>query len=356
MSPSYPSFHAAVSLIYRKETTLDIQIFTPDLTFCGVCDRVLSLTATESFDGTGECSLRIPLESASAFPPDGFLSLPGFGGGYRIESVTEDSRDGTSLVAGRSILSLFSHRILPDGFTYSGEAEDALTGLADTYGASALPGNLCCISYGIPGTVEIAARAASLLDVMSSVARQADLGLHLRLDPTAREFLFSVRQKQNRGRFLSRSLGNLLRAARRQDMESYVNQVTVLGRGGKRVTLSAKDYCRDGFDDTAYPLREYLYSANDILPSDYKTDAEYLTALTEIGMRELMGHRPRFSASVQVDDATAREILPGEICPLSDPWLGRYSAAVCTKKTMMWDKTGSRYSISLSLIPNTQVS
>lgn len=335
---------------------MDIQIFTPELALCGVCDKAVSVTATESFLSPGSCILTVPLKMASAFPLQGMVSIPGIGGGYLIESVREDTAAGIASIEGQGILSLFSHRILPDGFTYSGEAEDALTGLADTYGASALPGNLCCISYGIPHTVEIAARAASLLDVMSSVARQADLGLHLRLDPTAREFLFSVRQKQNRGRFLSRSLGNLLRAARRQDMESYVNQVTVLGRGGKRVTLSAKDYCRDGFDDTAYPLREYLYSANDILPSDYKTDAEYLTALTEIGMRELMGHRPRFSASVQVDDATAREILPGEICPLSDPWLGRYSAAVCTKKTMMWDKTGSRYSISLSLIPNTQVS
>ena len=356
MSPSYPSFHAAVSLIYRKETTLDIQIFTPDLTFCGVCDRVLSLTATESFDGTGECSLRIPLESASAFPPDGFLSLPGFGGGYRIESVTEDSRDGTSLVAGRSILSLFSHRALPDGFTYSGSAEDALTGLAADQGAAVLPGNLSCISYGIPQTVEVAARAGSLLDVMSSVARRADLGLHLRLDPTAGEFLFSVHQKKNGGRFLSRSLGNLLRCTRQQDLSAYANRVTVLGRGGKRITLSAEDYCRDGFDDASAPLREYLVSATDLLPSDYETEAAYLSALSEIGVRTLYSHRPRFSANLQVDESTAQAVMPGEICPLSDPMLGRYSAAVCTEKSLIADRDGARHHIRLSLIPNTQVS
>lgn len=335
---------------------MDIQIFTPELALAGVCDKAVSVTATESFLSPGSCTLTVPLKMASAFPLQGMMSIPGIGGGYLIESVREDTAAGIASIEGQGILSLFSHRILPDGFTYSGEAEDALTGLADTYGASALPGNLCCISYGIPRTVEIAARAASLLDVMSSVARQADLGLHLRLDTTAREFLFSVRQKQNRGRFLSRSLGNLLRAARRQDMSTYANQVTVLGRGGKRVILSAADHFHDGFDDSAAPKREYLCSAKDILPSEYKTDAEYLAALTEVGMRELSQRRPRFSASLRVDEDTAREVTPGEICPLSDPWLGRYSAAVCTKKTMTWDKTGSRYSISLSLIPNTQVS
>ena len=335
---------------------MDIQIFTPELTLCGVCDTIQSLTAEESFNGSGEFSLCVPAECASAFPLGGFLSIPGIGGGYRIESVREDTSDKTARIAGRGVLSLFSHRVLPNGFTYSGEAEDALISLASKHGADALPGNLSLISYGIPSTVEIAARAASLLDVMDSVARQADLGLHLRIDPTAGEFVFSVRQKKNRGRFLSRSLGNLLRASRTQDMESYANRVTVLGRGGKRVTLSAVDYCQDGFDDAAYPLREYLCSAKDILPSDYKTDAEYLAALTEIGIRELMGHRPRFSASVRVDAATAKEILPGEICPLSDPLLGRYSAAVCQKKSMTWDKTGTRYAIRLSLIPNTHIS
>lgn len=334
---------------------MDIQIFSPELTLCGVCDNILSLTAEESFDGSGEFSLCVPMERASAFPIGGFLSIPGIGGGYRIESVKEDTSDKTARIAGRGVLSLFSHRALPDGFTYSGSAEDALVSLAADYGAAALPGNLSCISYGIPDTVEIAARAASLLRVMESVARKADLGLQLRIDP-AGEFVFSARQKKNRGRFLSRSLGNLLRTAREQDTQSYANRVTVLGRSGKRVTLSAADYCRDGFDDSAQPLREYLYSAADLIPSDYKTDEEYLAALTEIGVQELMRRRPHFSASVQVDDATAKEILPGEICPLSDPLLGRYSAAVCQKKTMTWDKTGSRYSLRLSLIPNTHTS
>lgn len=335
---------------------MDIQIFTPELTLCGVCDQVLSLTADESFNGSGEYALSVPGEYASAFPLGGFLFIPGIGGGYRIESVREDTAENAAHIAGRNILSLFSHRVLPDGFTYIGSAEDALVSLAADQGTDALPGNLSCISYGIPDTVEIAVRAASLLDVMESVARKANLGLHLRIDPITAEFVFSVRQKKNRGRFLSRSLGNILRAARVQDMQSYANRVTVLGRDGKRVTLWAKDYCRDGFDDTAYPLREYLYSATDLLPSDYKSEADYVAALTEVGIRELMNRRPRFSASVRVDNTTAREILPGEICPLSDPWLGKYSEAVCTKKTMTWDKTGTRYSINLSLIPNTQVS
>ena len=335
---------------------MDIQIFTPDLTFCGVCDRVLSLTATESFDGSGECSLRIPLESASAFPLDGFLSLPGFGGGYRIESVTENTGDGTALIAGRGILSLFSHRVLPDGFTYSGAAEDALVGLAAAYGAAALPGTLCCISYGIPHTVDMDCRAGSLLDIMHSVARRADLGLRLRLDPAAGEFVFSVRQKNNGGRFLSRSLGNLLHATRRQDFSSYANRVTVRGRNGKAVTLLAQDHCRDEFDDSAAPVRELLLYATDLLPADYETEEEYLAALTEVGVQALHSHRPRFSASIQVDAATARDVTPGEICPLSDPLLGRYSAAVCTKKSIKADKSGARYGITLSLIPNTQVS
>lgn len=335
---------------------MDIQIFTPELTLCGVCDRVLSLQATESFDGSGECSLRVPVRCAPSFPLGGFLSVPGMGGGYRIEAVTEDTGDGTAHITGRGILSLFSHRVLPDGFTYSGAAEDALVGLAAAYGAAALPGTLCCISYGIPDTVEIACRAGSLLDIMLSVARRADLGLHLRLDPTAGEFVFSVRQKNNGGRFLSRSLGNLLHTTRRQDLSSYANRVTVRGRNGKTLTLLAQYHCRDGFDDASAPVRELLISATDLLPDDYDTEEAYLAALTEVGVKALHSHRPRFSASLQVDAATARDVTPGEICPLSDPLLGRYSAAVCTKKSMRADKSGTRYGITLSLIPNTQVS
>lgn len=335
---------------------MDIQIFTKDLAFVALCDKVLSLTAGESFAGEGEYSLRVPIELASSFPLGGFLFIPGIGGGYRIESVTEDTGAGTALIAGRDILSLFSHRVLPDGFTYSGSAEDALISLSADYGADTLPGNLSCISYGIPGTVEVAARAGSLLSVMQSVANKADLGLRLRLDPMAAEFVFSVQQKKSHGRFLSRDLGNLLRATRVQDMEAYANRVIVLGRGGKRVTLSAQDIFHDGFDDASAPLREVICSATDLLPSDYETEAEYLAALTEIGIRELTRRRPRLTATVQVDVDTARVVVPGEICPLSDPILGRYSGAVCTKKSMTWDKTGTRYSIRLSLIPNTQVS
>ena len=335
---------------------MDIQIFTPELALCSVCDKILSLTAEESFDGSGEYALRVPRAYASAFPLGGFLFIPGIGGGYRIESVREDTAENVAHIAGRDVLSLFSHRVLPDGFTYSGSAEDALVSLAADRGAHALPGNLSCISYGIPKTVEIAARAGSLLDVMRSVSKKADLGLSLRLDPAAAEFVFRVRQKKNGGRFLSRSLGNILRAARVQDLESYANRVTVLGRGGKQVTLSAADHCFDGFDDAAYPLREYLYSATDLLPSDYQSEADYVAALTEIGIRELNSHRPHFSATVQPDVSTAKEITPGEICPLADPLLGGYAGAVCTKKYMTWDKTGIRYSIRLSLIPNTQVS
>ena len=335
---------------------MDIQIFTPDLALWGVCDTAISVSATETFNDPGECTLIVPLGKASAFPLDGIVSIPGIGGGYRIESIREDTASGTARITGRGILSCFSHRVLPGGFTYSGPAEDALIGLAADYGAAALPGNLSCISYGIPDTLEIAAKAATLLNVMRSVARQADLGFNLRLDPTAKEFLFSVRQKVQGGHFLSRSLGNLLSAARRQDMQTYANRVIVLGRGGKTVTLSAQDHFRDGFDDAAVPVREFLCTATDLFPADYETEEAYNLALQERGLLALSSRRPVFSASVRVDESTARDVMPGEICPITDPMLGRYSGAVCTAKSLTADKTGTHHAITLSLIPNTQVS
>lgn len=334
---------------------LDIQIFTPTLSLSAVCDRALSVHATEEYDAPGSCTVLVPLRLAGAFVPEGMISIPGIGGGYQIETVREDGASETATITGRGILHRFAQRILADPFPYAGTAEDGIIDLAANCGGDALPGNLSCISYGIPDTVDVRAEAGSLLSVMRTLARPAGLGLHLRLDPAAREFLFSVRTRTAGGTFLSQSLGNLRSAVRWQDRKNYVNRVTVRGKDGTSVTMDAADCIRDGFDDAAAPVREYLLSVPDLSQGDFASEAAYLDALRGRGLSLLRSRRPIFSASAETDEATARRVKLGEICPLADPLLGRYAGAICTQKSLTADKNGIRHAISLSLLPDESV-
>lgn len=332
---------------------MDIHVFTPSLALHHLCDRALSVHATEEWNGPGTCQLIIPRDEAKKFPLEGILSIPGIGGGFFIESVRDDTSECTATVTGRGVLQAFGRRILTDAPHIIGSAEDAILDLAQEYGADALPGNLSLIRYGFPQSVDVFPPRGSLLTAIRSIARPAGLGLHLRLDRGAKEFLFSVRGSTEGGHFLSRSLGNLLSVLRVEDRRDYVNRVTVRGRSGQ-VTVSAADCIRDGFDDSSAPLREYLLFASDVDVSDFSSESDFQAELYQRGVRFLLERRPKTSASIETDAATAQSVIPGEICPLADPLLGRYSGAICTQKSLTADKNGIRHAISLSLVPDSQ--
>ena len=332
---------------------MDIHVFTPSLAFSHLCDRALSVHATEEWNEPGTCQMIIPQAEAKKFPLEGILNIPGIGGGFFIESVRENTSDRTATVTGRGVLQAFGRRILTDSPHIIGSAEDAILDLAQDYGADALPGNLSLIRYGFPQNVDVYPPRGSLLTAIRSIARPAGLGLHLRLDRAAKEFLFSVRGSREGGHFLSRSLGNLLSVLRVEDRRDYVNQVTIRGKSGQ-VTVSAADCIRDGFDDGSAPLREYLLFASDVDMSDFSSEADYRAELYQRGVRFLLERRPQISAAIETDAATAQNVIPGEICPLADPLLGRYSGAICTQKSITADKNGVRHAISLSLVPDSQ--
>ena len=119
--------------------------------------------------------------------------------------------------------------------------------------------------------------------------------------------------------------------------------------------VDAADCIRDGFDDAAAPVREYLLSVPDLSQGDFASEAVYLEALRKRGISLLQSRRPIFSASAETDEDTARRVRLGEICPLSDPLLGRYAGAICTQKSLTADKNGIRHAISLSLMPDESV-
>ena len=96
-------------------------------------------------------------------------------------------------------------------------------------------------------------------------------------------------------------------------------------------------------------------SVPDLSQADFASEAAYLDALRGRGLSLLRSRRPIFSASAETDEATARRVKLGEICPLADPLLGRYAGAICTQKTLTADKNGIRHAISLSLLPDESV-
>lgn len=332
---------------------MDIHVFTPSLALSHICDCALSVHATEEWDGVGTANLVLPAAEARHFPREGIFTLPGIGGGYFIESVREDTADRTAAVSGRGILQAFGRRILTDPSRITGAAEDAILDLARDVGADALPGNLSLIRYGFPQTVDLYPVSGSLLSALRSIARPAGLGLNLRLDRSEREFILSLRGGENRGHFLSRSLGNLKSVLCVEDRKNYINRVTVRGKSAQ-VTVSAADCIRDGFDDGSAPLREYLLFASDVDISDFSSEADYRAELYQRGVRFLLERRPQISAAIETDAATAQNVIPGEICPLTDPLLGRYSGAICTQKSLTADKNGIRHAVSLSLVPDSQ--
>lgn len=322
---------------------MEIRIFDRTLRFAGVCDSVLRAWAEECYDTAGRFSICTPAAAGKLFAVDDVLMIPGTEDGFVVESIREDGEE--TVIGGRGVLSYFARRIVDREITFSGNAESLLLDLAEEFAPAVLPGSLSVMDFGRETTVNAEAGYAPLLSVMEQIGLQTGLGLRLRFEPES-GFVFSVREKNAGGRFLSRSAGSLLSAVRRCDLSSYVNRVIVRGNGGHRVTVDA--------GDEGAMLREMHENAEDLALSRFTSTGAYTAALLARGERRLAARRPARSVQVYADEVSASEIAVGDVCPVSDSRLQIRAEAFCRARKVEFDGDSVRCSVTLSVTAESE--
>ncbi len=324
---------------------MDIRIFDRSLTLLYVCDCALRITASESFAAPGKCAITVPIAAASQFSREGIVALSGIGAGFVVDRIQKDAAAGTAEITGEGVLSYFSRRVLPGRQKIAGAAESVMLELARSYGTAVLSAPLSTVEYGFDEAAEVQFGGGSLLSAMDTVANAAGLGM--RLSVTAGGFLFSVRRPAAGTIRLSREGGQIIGGVHLTDGGTYVNQVTVIGGDGRWVTVSAAGLFHDETDDKAEPLREMLYRASEITPTQYETDEKYLAALSAKGREVLAGRRPRRTAQMEITPAAAEKLTVGTLYEIEDSLFGITGTAQCLEKTMIQDESGIRWKASL---------
>ena len=325
---------------------MDILIFNPSLRFSGVCDGSVRGRASERFCGAGSLTVTADAADTARFMIGGVVLVPGTEEAYMIESIRTDSGAGTAEIIGRGALSYFARRVLREEITYTGSAETLLCDLAETWGAAVVPGGLTVVRQGIGGEVNAAPARGDLLTAMEEICTAAGLGMRLRFDPDSAGFVFSVRLRREIPLFLSRSAGNLVGTEQRWDYRGFYNRAVVLGSGSNIVTADAAGLFDDGTDDAAQPLREIWVNATELAMSRYETEDAYREALLARGRRILAAHRPGVTAAIETTADTARRLIPGDVCQVSD-WNVK---AMCAAKSFVWDESGAAHSVEMHLL------
>lgn len=324
---------------------MDIRIFDgKTLRLAGICDTATRVSAEECYDTAGRCSIVVPHTAGKLFSVGDLLLVPGTEDGFVVESIREDGT--TTTVGGRGTLSFGARRIVTQETTYEGRAEALLLSLAESYLPPTLPGALTLTDFGYSETVAAEAGYAPLLTIWRQIGLQTGLGLRLRFLPEE-GFLFTVRKKAAGGKFLSRSLGNLVTASLRRDVSAYANRAIVRGVGDRLVTVSTAA--------AGEPYREIYENAEDLAFSRYGTEDAYLAALTARGQRCLAAHRPVWAAEIVADAEAAAEIAIGDACPVSDSLLGIRAEAFCRARKTEFSSEGVRYSVTLAVTAESGV-
>lgn len=329
---------------------MDIRIFDGQLRLTGICDRILSLTVREEFAGEGFCTLRVPLSEGGKFSVDSILHFPGTEQEYVIRAVERDSVSGICRVDGSGLLSLFGRRILREPVTASGEAEEILCSLAETWGAAVLPGVLRTERAGISAEVSAATGHDSLLTAMKRICASAGVGMSLRLDADGRAFVFSVRSRRMTSRILSRSAGTLQGLTEKRDFTRYRSRAIVIGVGDRTAVVEAAGLFDDGVNDGEMPVREIFEDASDLALGRFDGEEAYQAALQARGKQILAQHRPSCSLTAETAEESARVLQVGDVCFVSDEALGITSSALCTARTLSGDGAHPVYAVTVQVL------
>jgi len=323
-----------------KRNTPEVRVFDASLCFFALCDGAEELHTDTAFDEAGEFSLTAPLDAADDFPIDGIAVTEE--GDFLIESVTRDSLAGTVTVAGRGILAFFSRRVIPHRTVYTGRAEALVLDLVSQWAPAVLPGTLSTLDYGLEETVTVDLAPGTLYSVLRSVCAAAGLGMRLRFDGGAGDFVFCARPAVPTKYFLSHSLGNLSGVTYAADHTACANRAIVLTQSGETVTVDGDPAPQDGA-----ALREILVDARSILPTRYDTEEDYLAAVRALGLHALRGRRPVSRITPTLDADAAAVLTPGQICGVRDERLGICAEALCVGRTARFVRGGREYAAAL---------
>ena len=310
------------------------------LSVVSVCDEVISLEYSELFCGAGDFECVVPASGAAALSPDGYV-MTGDGLVYAVESIGRDSENGTAAIRAKGLLSLFSRRVIPESFAAKKTPEGCISYLAQTYGASALPGELEARFDDEGAQRDFAIESGSLTDRLVRIASSASKGLRLTYNSSRELFfldIFDGTDKTLGGAsgvepvFLSESFGTVCGVRDISDRSRYINRVIVRGAqnsagDAESVTVDAAD-CgfSDGIDDSAEKTRESfvqsaigksLYTTAVVLGDPIFDSAGYTAALRERGRQELSLHRVCRTLEAELIGDAPSYAEVGDICTLS---------------------------------------
>jgi hypothetical protein len=332
---------------------MELRIFDRMLRWRSVCDRVLSLTASEAFDRPGACTWTAPLDEAKRFSPERIVVLPGMEDAYVIEAVREDTAAGTVTVSAGGLLSYFGRSVIPVHRRVTGAADTLCASLIAEFGAAALPGPLDLPETGESGEADTDVGPSTLLAALRAVCGAAGCGMRLSFLPETGRFAFSLRPRARVPFFLSRTQGGLAGSERTQDLSRYANRAVVLGEGGVAVTVTAAGLFDDGWDDAAQPPRAVLERVTEFSAADYGTEALYRAALEARGRRILAGRRPVRTVSLRVSESTAADLRLGDLFPVYDDAAGLDVTALCTERTLTLRGGGTTVTVRADVVGET---
>ncbi len=313
---------------------MELRIFDGTLTWRAVCDRILTLKATEEIDRPGVCTWTAPLDAADRFVPERLVMLPGMEDAYVIEAVRADTAAETVAVSASGLLSYFGRSVIPVYRRAAGAAHALCASLIGEYGAAALPGPLDFPAPEESGEADTEVGPSTLLAALRNICGDAGCGMRLRFLPESGRFAFSLRPRRQAPLFLSRTLGSLEGSERTSDLKRYANRAVVLGEDGTAVTVTAAGLFDDGWDDAAQLPRTVLVRAQDLSAAQYGTAELYREALAARGKRILAGRRPVRTVSLHVSGGAAARLSLGDLCPVHDGEAGLDASALCTERTL----------------------
>ncbi len=260
----------------------------------GPDDTATSFVWSRRFNECGAFSIRMPPGEAEKYSGASFVYNPGPDEYGRIEGVSRRT-DGSSVISGRLLESLFCDRIVTECLPMSGNLETVIRTVAANNAIS--DRQIAYLTLGAPsgitGTVEAEKTTENLSDWMYGILKPFGMSYRLRYDPSVRQVVFSIVRGADRGPesgnpvFFTADGGNLVSLETDYTEAEMKNVAFVEGKDGYVTTA-----VREGVDrDAPVTHREMYVTAHDVDPEDYGNYADYVGELRNRGNTVLRDYR-----------------------------------------------------------------
>lgn len=264
---------------------MDIYIYDPSLSLCGVVSRFQSLRWRRKYFEPGEIELHLPVtaENIAILEPGRYLIRKDAVEAAVITGIRLEGDDMT--VTGRMLSHLLAGRVVYPRMTFTGPAEEAMRKMVtDAISEDRAIGLLTVAdAQGYSQTADFTVIGTGLPEVLTALARSSGLGYRVKPNVPDKHLIFETYQGADRSKDQSENLrvvlndASLLSASYTWDGSLYRNFAYV-HTDTQVVTV-------DSTDGSA--RREVWVDGNDINPEDYATTAAYTAALVQRGIDRL---------------------------------------------------------------------